>query len=147
MTYVHKKMGSLYDPNLTTSDIIKLVRKRLKEKLPMLKLSVRKETYAGWSTIHIHVLEWLENYHLYTIREEGSNDVRISKLHLFVKEFIESIANEYNFNDSDPMTDYFSQNYFVNIVVDSWIEDEYIQADDIELEEKELNDFQKKLIY
>jgi len=50
-------IGKRYNPDLTTTEIAKLIRKELKEKFPNCKFSVTTEYFSGGSSITISLME------------------------------------------------------------------------------------------
>ena len=105
-----------YDASLRPSEIIKLIRADLKqlvkdEKLPKgIKLSVRKSDYNAF---RIEVKEFPSivknpNYN----NAIYNNEPYYNKEAQEALELIDDTADAYNFDKSDPMTDYFHVNYY-----------------------------------
>lgn len=82
-------------------EIAKLVRKDLKEAFPNYIFKVQIERYSMGQSLHIQVNGT-------GIKERFSEEAR--KL----EEEIRALANEYNYDDSDIMTDYFNVRFYCN---------------------------------
>ena len=98
--------------NLPLTDIVKLIRKDLK-KFNDCKFSVRK---ANYTQITIELMScnnqnrfvWFDNHNQKILRLENN----------FMKE-IKNISNQYNFDNSDSMSDYFHVNFYAYIKCNS----------------------------
>jgi len=94
--------------NLPLTDIVKLIRKDLK-KFNDCKFSVRKANYTQitielMSCNNQNRFEWFDGYNQKILRLENN----------FMKE-IKNISNQYNFDNSDVMSDYFHVNFYAYI--------------------------------
>ena len=109
----------------SSSEIVVIIRKWLKETYPRYKFSVRHERY---SSIYVTLMNAdfeaftkesglvhasLNHYRIE--RENGLTD-RAREVMLNVKDFVMS----YNFDDSDPMTDYFCTNFYLSLSIGKW---------------------------
>jgi len=128
--------------NLSDDFIMKSIRSELKEKLPDCKFSVRKHVYSGGWSIHVslvqapyEVVKDTEDFsgyaqlNSYTLRrsdiererEEGMcNGTRLTDYGWETLKEADRIANQYNWDESDPSTDYFNVNYYLHIEIGQW---------------------------
>lgn len=93
--------GTRYDKNLDIKDIAKMVRRDLKAE--ELTASVRISRYAGGQSIHID------------LKDTGLD--RRSEWARALVANVETIANAYNFDGSDHMTDYYNVNFYTHVSV------------------------------
>ena len=116
------------------ADIAKQIRKDLKDAYwKDFKFSVRIETYAGWWSIDVSIMEW--NIEFYTeeykkvleLNEYSEYEAfRESRGRTYTEEWekvledVKTIWNRYNHNNSDSMTDYFDRNYYWDIKIWKW---------------------------
>lgn len=106
-------------------EIVGLVRTWLKETYPRYRFSVRRENYHS---IHIRLMKAdfeaftkesgkiqgdINHYH---IASDKSLTDRAKEVMLNVRDFVMS----YNFDDSDPMTDYFHTNFYLTLGIGSY---------------------------
>ena len=106
-------------------EIVELVRTWLKEAYPRYKFSVRRENYHS---IYIRLMKAdfeaftkesgkiqgdINHYH---IASDKSLTDRAKEVMLNVRDFVMS----YNFDDSDPMTDYFHTNFYLTLGIGSY---------------------------
>lgn len=83
---------------MDVKDIAKLIRAELKE-LPY-KTSVKIERYSMGRSINVDVY-----LPAYPTHEEQDP----------IRKAIRAVTDQYNFDNSDPMTDYFSVNFYSNV--------------------------------
>jgi hypothetical protein len=88
--------------NLNIVEIAKLVRKDLKEAFPKYKFGVRVEKFSMGQAIHIKVNNTGFN------RRDANDSEAIKMLQQAVKQ----VGDAYNYDDSDPMTDYFATKFY-----------------------------------
>lgn len=111
--------------NLRTCEVAKLIRKELKERFPGFKLSVRTQTFAGGSSIDVVIKEFPEGFNpfcdTYHVGEEPqySDHYAYKAYHTKyneeaeeIKTMVERVMDQYNFNDSDGMIDYFHVSFY-----------------------------------
>mgnify|MGYP003112842061 FL=1 len=108
---VGSKYKEVKDKPLT--EITKLIRKDLKDKFKDCKFRVYKTHYSGL-TIRLTECKNPDRFGYW----EGYNDKHIRLKRSFMKE-IDQTADQYNFDNSDMMTDYSHVNFYVNIVADT----------------------------
>lgn len=99
-----KFIGEKYEAtrNLSIVEIAKLVRKDLKEAFPAYKIGVRVEKFSMGCALHIRVNNTGLN------RRDANDSEAVKELQRAIKQ----VGDAYNYNDSDPMTDYFSTNFY-----------------------------------
>jgi hypothetical protein len=120
----HGWEGSLYRKykGSSTTEIAKMIRKEVRRfaKREKIKVSVRTENFTGGSEIRVEITEirfdpfteeWKD--HLRTDRNTlpGCRHKYCPHMRWLIRK-IERIVNEYNFDDSDGMIDYFSCNFY-----------------------------------
>lgn len=90
--------------DLNIVEIAKLVRKDLKEAFPTYKAKVQIEKYSMGCSLHIQ------------LNGTGFNarDAKDSEAVQALKQAVRQVADEYNYDDSDPMTDYYSTKFYAN---------------------------------
>lgn len=102
--------GSRYEEtkDLDLTEIAKLVRKDLKElfsNLPQAKASVRVQRYAGGQSLNIEV--------------SGTGVERHGEEAKEIVKSIRAITDQYNFDDSDGMSDYFHVRFYSHPRIES----------------------------
>ncbi len=150
--------------SLSTTDITKLIRKEIREKYKGMKISVTSEHFSGGSAINITIkecgfnpinTEWNPKEEDMQLRKSKYNEEGESLL----KE-LEEVANKYNYDRSDVMTDYFDVMFYLHVNYgweseEEWIKEatenikysndkgviRYKKTDDREVFKKQLNDF------
>lgn len=122
--------------NLSVVEICKMMRKELKSVFGnTMKFSVRKTSYssirvevkkaeadyfqteAEFEASHLGIK--LDNPELYRCLKAQFDDHDYNALTDEVREVIEKICNTWNFDNSDPYTDYFDVNYYLNVTGDN----------------------------
>ena len=137
------KAGSKYDRNLDIKDIAKLVRKELAAEYPTKdgwKFSVKIDRYAGGQSMDVFILSIPENVHAYdaevydihfkTMNGEGGAWDAMKFTDSFKRKFddIKAIQDQYNYDNSDTMTDYFDVNFYGHVSLDSEVISYYKDA-------------------
>lgn len=122
-------VGSKYKEvkNIPQKEINKLIKQNLK-KFKDCTFSVYSR-HLGAITIKLVSCNNSNYFELH----QGYNSEIVRMKNDFMKE-IKEITNQYNFNNSDSMSDYFHVNFYVNIIFD------YALADQIE------NDLKKRVV-
>ena len=106
-------------------EIVGLVRTWLKEAYPRYRFSVRRENYHS---IHIRLMK--ADFEAFT-KASGKIQGDINHYHIASDKFLTDRAKEvmlnvrdfvmsYNFDDSDPMTDYFHTNFYLTLGIGSY---------------------------
>lgn len=108
-----------------TVEIVSIIRGWLKETYPKYRFSVRRD---GYSSIHVSLMSAdfeaftkesglvhtsINHYRIDT--EKGLTD-RAREVMANVRDFVMS----YNYDDSDPMTDYFCTNFYLTLGIGKW---------------------------
>lgn len=124
-------MAKIYD----IVEISKLVKEKLKKEFPNLTFSIRTKRFAGGQSIDVDLLkgdilffngEQKSNYDIGYLRD--NYDGIFTDEGFKVAKRIKEIVNEFNWDNSDPMTDYFDVNYYTHISIGSWNKPyEYVQ--------------------
>lgn len=121
----YRWMGSNYTGQ-HAPEVVELVRQWLKETYPRYKFSVRRENYHS---IYISLMQadfeaftkdsgittYVDINH-YSIDKEKKITDRAREVMENVRAFIQS----YNFDDSDPMTDYYNTNFYLNLSIGTY---------------------------
>lgn len=84
-------IGNNYNPNLTTKEIAKEVKKQARKLYPEIKISARSE----YNAIFI------------TIKAKEKNEETKE-----MKQTVEALLNSYNYDKGDVITDYFDSNFY-----------------------------------
>ena len=123
-------------------DIAKDVRAELKVKFPQCKFSVAIERFTGGSELRVALMEapmdaltsgeYAQVNH-YVVRDYDYEDYQgpacdtagepIESMTMYgfrVMKAVEKIANRENWDESDPMVDYFHCNYYFNLAIGKW---------------------------
>lgn len=104
--------GSKYQEtkDIYGSELVKIIKNDIKSQLPKeYKVLAHKELYAGGWSIH------------FTIKNTGIEKYVDNEETVAHKELIEKVSNiveEYNFDDSDIMSDYFSVKFYKHVKVE-----------------------------
>ena len=120
-----KITGSRYDSALTTTEIAKKVREYVKKTYPDCKFSVRSEYYSMGSSIHVTLMEapfevssTSEKHNFYP--SDWAKKEFTTESYNILKEVYDYVES-YNYDNSDPMTDYFDVNFhFSSIGIGQW---------------------------
>lgn len=134
---MRKFTGEKYPDHKETDikDIAVLIRAELKA-IPGLKVSVKIERYSMGQSMHICIKETgfkicPEAYIKYA--KDGYPQImadnrpeRYTPEAVALKDKIEAIANQYNYDNSDSQTDYFDVNYYLYVNYDSDLIDKEI---------------------
>ena len=109
--------------DLDIKDIAKLVRADIKatvkaNNLPQGKYSVTISRYAGGQSMSVYVSDTqliIDNPEYNYMTHPGSE--RYTPEAQAMRKTVQEIANAYNFDDCDSMTDYFHVNYYVHVSI------------------------------
>ncbi len=107
-------------------EVVELVRNWLKETYPRYKFSVRRENY---NSIYITLMQ--ANFEAFTKESGVKTYADINHYHIDSETDLTDRAREvmknvcafvqsYNFDDSDPMTDYFHTNFYLSLSVGTY---------------------------
>jgi Large polyvalent protein associated domain 29 len=113
----------LYD----IAEIAKRTKQQLKEKYPNLTFSVKSERFAGGSALSVY---WMagdiqpftnpDEKHIDVNKFYIDRDDRLTQEAKTILEEVKRISNQWNWDRSDPMTDYFDVNYYFHLHVGRW---------------------------
>ncbi len=120
--------GKNYDNNLSTKEITKIVRQRLKKEFSECKFSVRYKSFAGGSSISCALVS--APFDVFT---EDLKDGYIQVNHFYIekeniltdkaKEVLKKVTNmftSFSYDDSDAQIDYFSTNFYFHLEIGDW---------------------------
>lgn len=92
------------------SELVKIIKKDLKEQLPKeYKVLAHKEMYAGGWSIHFTV----KNTGVARYGDDEGRDKAMA-----IQKQVQEIVDQYNYDDSDSMTDYFSTKFYSHIKIE-----------------------------
>lgn len=114
---------------MSSAEISAEIKEKLKKEFPTLTFSVTKEDYSGGRSITIAWMKGFDPFSNDNFRDEGylqinrfyiNDDSRINEQAKKVLNRVVEIANARNWDNSDPMTDYFDVNYYLHIRIGKW---------------------------
>jgi hypothetical protein len=115
--------GNKYDSKLSVKEIAKIVREELKKKFPKCKFSV---TSPHHSSLDINLM----SAPFEALKVEGGQrsvnqyyidrDEDITEEAREVMKYVKDFVQDYNFDDSDSMTDYFHTNFYLHLGIGKW---------------------------
>lgn len=103
--------GSKYQEtkDIWGSDLVKIIKADVKEAFPQYKVLCSKELYAGGWTIHTTLKgTGMEKY------VAGKQTDEYKELH----KNVEAIVDQYNYDDSDSMSDYYSVKFHSSVRIE-----------------------------
>jgi hypothetical protein len=120
--------GAKYDSKLTRKEISALIKAEIKDTYPQMNISVTSSSFSGGWSIDVTIKdfgfnpftqEWLDV-------DKRFNDTTRSWQYIKqytpraekIREDCDRILNQYNYDDSNPMIDYFSVNYYAHLRID-----------------------------
>lgn len=119
-------VGSRYDINLSITDIAKAVREHAKTNdiLKECKFSITISRASMCQELHVALMSAPKEVFVDTTRKsmQGAHYHK-EPLTLYGQLVIETITEyvqSYNYDDSDPYTDYFNVNFYVSINIGKW---------------------------
>mgnify|MGYP003124182558 CR=1 FL=1 len=118
INYERNIIGNKYQEvkNLDVKDIAKLIRTDLKQ-FKDCKFSVSIQRYSGGRSVHVKLMSTTNLKRFVNVHYNSTDKDRLNFSKDF-KERLESIVNQYNYDKSDPMTDYFNVNFYSHIDID-----------------------------
>jgi hypothetical protein len=118
---------SKFDASLDIKEIAKRLRKDIKAMQKMgvyanMKVSVRIERYSGGQSLSVTITKWDGQLHnpawiaadMNARCEIHRHTPRVRK----AMEVLKRLANQWNYDNSDSMVDYFDVNYYTHVSVD-----------------------------
>lgn len=124
-----RTVGSNYRSGLSVKEIAAIVRKHLKERFPECKFSVTSKhdsincylmaaPYAKCTETKDSFGDWLTRQQVDDLQPEIAAIIDYARAYL----------NSYDYNDSDPYTDYFSRNFYGWVALGDYIQTEATEA-------------------
>jgi len=111
-----------------TTDLNKMIRKRLKEEIPNCRFSVRGKVFSGGREISVSLMK--ADFRVFSDgRAEGYEQVNhyyLDKADYLTEEAKEvlkkvvEIVQSYNFSDCDAQIDYFHVNFYFDLEIGKW---------------------------
>jgi len=140
--------GKNYSVDLTTKDIAKIIREKLKKEFRDCKFSVRCEYFSGGSSITISLMsakfevfnkKYKQDKNGYAYTEDNYKYVQLNeyvfnndfkdgynngvyltkKVWDILKKVVEIVKN-YQYVDSDIQTDYYNTNFYFDLTIGRW---------------------------
>ncbi|HBG2133550.1 TPA: hypothetical protein KPJ62_003920 [Clostridioides difficile] len=119
-----------YSNYLSIKDIAKIIRKYVKEIYPNYKFSVTTSSAGLSSTISVSLMEapcnvfnedfYLQEDYLQVNYYHINTNKKLNKIGKNVLSDVYSLLKNYNYDNSDAMTDYFDTNFYMYINVGNW---------------------------
>lgn len=122
--------------SLSFKEVVQLIREEIKIRYPEpeYKFSIRTEYFANGQAIHVEVkelpfnpysAEYTKMFKAGTDARKIQDEMRDNHYELYSPEYqkleqsLKRIVSQYNYDDSDPMTDYFSVRFYDHIRLDT----------------------------
>ena len=133
--------------HLNLKDIAKIIREQLKKEFPKCIFSIQIQRYSMGQSLHINLMQapfevfdcvrtidkhgnivnrgsaQLNHYtimHDYDVEDGYSNGAYLTREAWVVLQRAVKLSNEYNFDESDIQTDYFSVNFYLQLSIGKW---------------------------
>ena len=133
--------------HLNLKDIAKLIREKLKKEFPNCVFSIQIQRYSMGQSLHINLMQapfevfdlirtidkhgnvinrghaQLNHYSInndYDTEKGYSNGAYLTREAWVVLQRAVKLSNEYNFDESDIQTDYFSVNFYLQLSIGKW---------------------------
>jgi hypothetical protein len=128
--------GENYESSRDIKDIAKDIRKDIKTaiksgKLPKVKVSIRISRYSMGQSLTIEIKETsfptVTPAFVRWLSEDNFAPHRYTPIAGRVLEDITNIANAYNYNKSDSMTDYYDTNFYTHVQYDTELRAAHIE--------------------
>ena len=118
--------GSKFDDNLTTTEIAKLLRTKIRktEAFKGFKISVTSEYFSMGSAINVRVTQIPDGFIIKNpdYDEMDNRSRRRTDNANALIEILESMGNSYRRDDSDGQIDYFDTNFYLHVGYDYTID-------------------------
>ena len=119
--------GKNYKSGRSTKEIAEIIRTYLKEVYSDCKWSVRYSSASMCTSIHVALME--APYQVFV--DENKTHIALNQYYMDREERlvpeakammtdVVELINSYRYDDSDPMTDYFSTNFYYDVSVGKW---------------------------
>jgi len=127
--------GAKVDEISTITDIAKSIREYVKKKYPDCKFSITTEKYSGGQSLSVYLMQApfnpLKDESKWDISSEGNKYYSVNYNYIEKNENlsdeakkilqdVRSFYNKYNYNHSDPMTDYFNVRFYESMGIGRW---------------------------
>lgn len=149
----NKSVGNRYKDtlDLDIKEISKLIKNELSIYYPEWQFSVKISRFSGGESINVNILDIPYNPYSESVDNLLKNNLKIpynrteeyyNKLYLKDIEKIKTIINQYNYDDSNSMVDYFDKRYYSHLNLDEHsIKKKFYPEND---EVKRIEDLSKK---
>jgi hypothetical protein len=127
--------GAKVDEIRDIKDIAKAVREYVKKKYPNCKFSVSIDRFAGGQSMTVSLKEAdfnpLTDESLWSVSADGNKYFSVNQYHfeksekltpeaISVLKDVRDFYNQYNYNHSDPQTDYFNTRFYETLTIGQW---------------------------
>ena len=127
--------GAKVDEIRDIKDIAKAVREYVKKKYPNCKFSVTTDRFAGGQSMTVSLKEAdfnpLIDESLWSVSSDGNKYFSVNQYHfeksdkltpeaISVLKDVRDFYNQYNYNHSDPQTDYFNTRFYETLTIGQW---------------------------
>lgn len=99
-------------------DIAKLIRKELKKEYPNCKFSITIQRYSGGQSLNIDLMEC--NFEVFKKDKDGRFFKNYTDESKEILSNVKNLVNQYNYDDSDGMIDYFNTNFYLHLNIGKW---------------------------
>ena len=113
--------------SMDIKDIAKEIRTSLKKEFPACKFSIKIERYSGGQSLSLDLITGpFDAFTEAGVTDRQVNPFSIKESKHFTAEAKEvlqrayGLTQEYNYDDSDSMIDYFEVNFYVNMSIGCW---------------------------
>jgi hypothetical protein len=134
-SHVKFSRGAKVDEIRDIKDIAKALREYVKKKYPNCKFSVSIQRYSGGQSLYVSLQEadfnpLIDESH-WSVSKSGNKSFDVNQYHIenskqltpqaiSVLKDVRNFYNQFNYNHSDPSTDYFNVRFYDTITIGSW---------------------------
>ena len=134
-SHVKFSRGAKVDEIRDIKDIAKALREYVKKKYPNCKFSVSIQRYAGGQSLYVSLVEAdfnpLTDESFWSVSRDGKKSYDVNQYHfenskqltpeaISVLKDVRNFYNQFNYNHSDPSTDYFNVRFYETLTIGSW---------------------------
>lgn len=134
-THVKFSRGAKVDEIRDIKDIAKALREYVKKKYPNCKFSVSIQRYSGGQSLYVSLQEAdfnpLTDESYWSVSKSGNKSFDVNQYHIedskqltpeaiSVLKDVRNFYNQFNYNHSNPSTDYFNVRFYETITIGSW---------------------------
>ena len=119
--YPERGYGSKYQELMDIKDIAKEVRKRIKPDRDGFKFSVKIKRYSGGQSLNVGIKEVPDDFQMVALKENWNGygqQWEYSPELKYLIEDLKRIVDDYNYDGSDAMADYFDVNFYSMIDIE-----------------------------